>query len=66
MRVLIDECEWQQQQYKLILVKIEMMNIKAANNVSTQSYKPYSNISTSKYYFNIIIIIIYLSFIKQQ
>jgi hypothetical protein len=49
MRVLIDECEWQQRQYQLIFVELAMMNINAANDVSTQSSKQYYNSFISEY-----------------
>lgn len=39
MRLLINVCEWQQQLYQLIFVKLAMTNINAANHVSTQSYE---------------------------
>jgi hypothetical protein len=54
MRVVLNECEWQLQQYKLVLVKLAMMNINAANHVSNQSSEQVSND-----------IIIDLSFIQQ-
>ncbi len=57
MRVVLNECEWQLQQYQLVLVKLAMMNINVANHVSNQSSEQVSN--------DIIIIIIDLSFIQQ-
>ncbi len=54
MCVFIDECNWQQQQYQVILLKTAMKNIKAANHVLIQSCKQISNFSNIKYYYNII------------